>query len=178
MIFDQVHLISRHVQPIPLAQVIQVEKALGIQLPEGYRRFITRWGLGVYCDLFWIYAPDQIMQSYHKYRKAWKNFSHFDVQGKRHWLYEGSEGILDESQLQESIVIGDSSDGDKLVFFPCQHNKIYILPRNSRTITWIKADFSDLHRWNATAPRVLTFAPWHGQITLYFLSEQYRLNKA
>jgi hypothetical protein len=178
MIFDEVQVISTHIQPIPLSEVERVEHLLGVQLPEGYIAFITRFGVGRYCDLFRIYAPNQILEEYTKHRDFWKVWYYTDTEGKQHWFFEGSEALLNESQLQESIIVGDSVDGDELVFYPAQPDRIYVLPRHSDRISWVKADFSDLHHWETPIPLLLTFAPWHNQTTLNFLSLEFTLDKA
>jgi hypothetical protein len=175
MIFNSVHRISRHIQPIVRAEVKQIEAHLGIQLPLGYTEFITQFGIGLYCGFFRIYSPEQIKQQYFDQRKLWDRQYFIDNLGIRHWFFEGSEDILSETELQESFVIGDSMDGDNLVFYPPHPDKIYILPRHLTAITWVKADLSDLHWWDTPTPRVLTFMPW-SQISLNFYSEQFALD--
>jgi hypothetical protein len=178
MIFDNVHIISKHIQPIAMAEVERLESTLGIKLPIGYRNFITRFGVGYYCDLFYIYAPDYILQEYAQHREFWKEWYYTDTQGKSHWFFEGSESILNEAQLQECVIIGDTKDGDELVFYPAQPDNIYILPRHSDKIDSMKADLSDLHAWGRPTPYPLTFAPWHNQTNLNFRSLQFSLTQA
>jgi hypothetical protein len=178
MIFDDTHIISKHIQPIAMTEVERLESTLGIKLPIGYRNFISRFGLGTYCDLFYIYSPDYILQEHAKHREFWKEWYYTDTQGKSHWFFEGSESILNEAQLQECIIIGDTKDGDELVFYPAQPDKIYVLPRHSDKITWVNADLTDLHAWNRPTPYPLTFAPWHNQTKLNFRSLQFSLTQA
>src|SRR5690349_14764589 len=103
MFFDQVHIISKNIEPVPLADVEKLETELGVKMLSGYAPFITRFGEGVYCDLFQIFAPKHILEDYKKYREGWDNFYYRDTEEKLHWFFEGSEHILSEAQVQESI---------------------------------------------------------------------------
>jgi hypothetical protein len=176
--FDQVRVISKHIQPVSLAEVEQLEIRLGIRLPDGYRGFITHFGRGIYCDTFRIYAPQEILDKYERYRHDWATLFYHESEGQRRWHYTGSESVLNGAQLAQSLIIGDSIDGDKLVFYPAQPDKVFILPRHDLKITFVSADLSDLHLWDTETPRMLTFWSWHNHESLSFLSQQFSLDQA
>src|SRR5262245_7699770 len=124
--FDSVYRLSRHIQPIAQSEVEQLETHFGTPMPIGYKEFVTRFGLGTYCDIFRIYPPNQSLKVYIERREWWKGWYYPDTRdGSRHWFFEGSEEILSDAQLRESIIIGDSYDGDNLVFYPPQPDRIF-----------------------------------------------------
>ena len=141
--FDEVFVISKHIQPVPQSEVDKLEDHFGFKFPIGYTNFITRFGYGEYCGLFYIYTPLSILARSLDERKTWRQFYYESVvDDKQHWIFEGSERVLSEKQLQKSILIGSSLDGDQLVFYPPKPDRIYILPRHSDKIVWVKSDFS------------------------------------
>jgi hypothetical protein len=176
-IFDDVILISSRIQAVPVAEVEALEQHLGFALPDGYRDFITRFGEGDYCDLFRIYPPVRIREEYASYRDAWEGW-YYEYEGVNHWFFEGSEHILSEAQLQACIIIGDSFDGDEIVYYPPQPDKLFVLPRHDQRIYTLKADFSDLHIWIGEKPRLKLFTPWHNRAHLDFRSNIFSLDQA
>lgn len=177
MSFDQVRVISKHIQPVSLAEVEHLEIRLGIRLPDGYRGFITRFGDGFYCDLFRIYTPSEILRKYSEYQDLWGASYTPDDQGKARWYYEGSEVVLNPSELEQSYIIGDTKDGDQLVFYPLQPDKIFVIPRGDRKTTALRADLSDLHQWNTTDDIIPTFEPIHDQTVLHLRSDDCSLDQ-
>lgn len=177
-LLERVVVVSRHVAPVWGSEVDAVERDLGVVLPDGYRAFVTRFGEGVYCDLWRIYPPSRIRDELDQVRKAWAESFFEDQAGNRHWFFEGSEGILDPAALQESVALGDSINGDVLAFHSDRHDRIFILPRDTDVIEQVGADLTDLHRWPDGTPRTLTFQPFAGQGTADFRSTEFTLDLA
>jgi hypothetical protein len=178
MLFDDVRLISQHIEPASLADVQKTESELGIQLPAGYTEFITRFGAGMYCDLFRIYTPDRIPDETRQHREWWLVSYYEYPEGERHWFFEGSEAIISPEQLQASFMIGDSIDGDNLVFYPPQPDKLFILPRHDTKIDVVRSDLNDLHGWDSPAPRLRAFQPWHRQTAVSCVASEYSLTQS
>jgi hypothetical protein len=176
-IFDDVILISPKIQPVPVAEVEVLEQHLGFALPGGYRDFITRFGEGDYCDLFRIYPPVRIREEYASHREYWQGW-YYEYEGVDHWFFEGSQHILSEEQLQACIIIGDSFDGDEIVYYPPHPDKLFVLPRHDEQIYTLKADFSDLHIWIGEKSRLKLFMPWHNRAHLDFRSNVFSLDHA
>jgi hypothetical protein len=163
-IFDEVHVISKYNYPIPIAEVEKVEAELGIRLPEGYRGFITRFGAGVYCDLFRIYTPQEILEK----RNRWQKIPYF---------WSNSEGILNAAELQASHAIGDSIDGDEIVFYLQKPENIFMMPRHSSEIVALQADFSDLHLWEREPLSLLKFETWEKRAKLFYDSLEFSIDQ-
>lgn len=68
--------------------------------------------------MFRIHSPERIRDELADHREAWTEQYFEDQYGIRHWSFEGSESILTEMQLRESFQLGDTIDGDQLVFYP------------------------------------------------------------
>jgi hypothetical protein len=168
MDFDQVHVISRHNNPVPLKEVEALQTQIGVALPSGYVDFIRRFGEGEYCDLFYIHSPSTLLKRLPDFRSVWADY----------WFFEGSEHLLSQEEVQQSYLLGESKDGDEIVFYPPRSHELYMLPRHSEKIARVKPDFSDLHLWNADTPRLLSFSSRTGWQVLDFHSLEYDITQA
>lgn len=178
MDFDQIILISPHIQPVPQSEIDRLESHFGFAMPLGYKDWMTQLGIGMYCDEFVIYEPKRILKWHEQEAIRRSNRAKYEYPERDHWIYEGSEHILNEAQVEDCIVIGASLGGDQIVIFPPRPDKLYILPRHSNEILEIAADFSDLHRVLFDSPCLQSFIPYHkGRTDLAYYSREYRLDK-
>ncbi|MEQ8675946.1 MAG: SMI1/KNR4 family protein [Aggregatilineales bacterium] len=178
---EKVTIIGKHGKPIPPDQISKLADTLGITLPIGYVDFMQAFGEGLYADLFRIYPPDRILNEYEERRQWWQDSSYEDLEGNRHWFFRGSEDILNPDQLQESFIIGDTLDGDNLVFYPPDPDHIYILPRHDDLIFTTDSHFDNLHTlWNLEGGQSLLriFQPLNSQEHLRRSSEDYNITQA
>ncbi len=162
--FDDIYLVSLDIQPVTHAEVEALQSALGLPLPVGYVEFITRFGEGLYCDFFRILSPKETLERALEVRRWWQE----------RWFFESPESLLTQEQAVSGFMIASSIDGDQIVFYPPQPEKLYILPRHSRDIQIIRADFSDLHTWGTDdgSTHLRTFEPFNNRAHLELLSER------
>jgi hypothetical protein len=110
------------------AEVDDAEHRLGITFPVDYREYVTRLGEGILGGCYIrIYPPRRILKGPNSIEE-WRQ--HID----KYWFWDEGHDLLTKQRALECVIIGDTMEGDKLVFHPSDSNKIYVLPRNSENI--------------------------------------------
>jgi hypothetical protein len=111
-----------------LQEVDQAESELGIKFPSGYREYVTRFGEGVLGGYYVrVYPPNRILSGENNLRE-WRD------RINEYWFWDDGKHLLTKPRALESVIIGDTLDGDELVVHPNNPERIYVLPRNSETI--------------------------------------------
>jgi hypothetical protein len=169
MPFENVFLVSTQLAPASQAEIDDLQRQLGVDLPSGYAPFITRFGAGDYCDYLAIYDPKYLLKQYKEIQRMWS----------LHWYFgepdEDNPRSLTQQQAAQSIVIGHTIDGDYLMFYPPRADRLYILPRHESQVYSVNADFSDLFGWNSALENLEdfpTFHPYNNQTTLEVTTER------
>ena len=107
------------------AEVDAMEKQLGIIFPREYREYVTTLGEGILGgDYIRIYPP-------------WRIANELDAWHKRieeYWFWDDRSSALTKNKVLESIIIGDTLNGDEIILHPDQPDHIFVLPRNSEII--------------------------------------------
>ena len=100
------------------AELEGLHKTLGARLPEGYDEFMLRLGEGLLGGSYIrVYPPWRILAEL----EAWRE------RIGQYWFWRG----LDQARAIESIVIGDTVDGDEIIFHPSDPDALWVLPRNA-----------------------------------------------
>ena len=109
--------------PLILSSVVDVheaEKQLNIIFPTGYKEYVTQFGQGVLGGSYVrIYPPYRIVSELKDWRERIAEY----------WFWDDGRESLTQEQALESIIIGDTMDGDELVVHPSSPELIYVLPR-------------------------------------------------
>jgi len=138
-LFDAVYRVSTRLVTIPESHVVALEQILGIPLPHGYYTFMTTLGLGIYCDVVALFPPEQILAEYTEEVDGWASF------------WENPDAVLSREQLQVSIPLGKSIEGDQIIFCPTYPERLFVLPRHDNVIYWIPEGFKALLHWVSAA---------------------------
>lgn len=104
-------------------EVADMETKLGTRFPAGYREYVTRLGEGTLGgDYVRIYPPWRILIGDN-------NLEEWRERIDKYWFWdEGRETLSKENALQ-GIIVGDTVDGDEILFHPSEPDIIYVLPR-------------------------------------------------
>jgi hypothetical protein len=95
-----------------------LSRLVGARMPDGYAEYMLALGEGVLGGTYVrIYPPWRIA----KELEAWR------ARIREYWFWSG---VSQETAL-ESIILGDTLDGDELIFHPSDPDQITVLPRNS-----------------------------------------------
>lgn len=109
-------------------EVDAAEAKLGIPFPAGYREFVTRFGEGVLGGYYVrVYPPRRILSGSNNLQE-WRE--RIDL----YWFWDAGKDVLSKQQALESIIIGDTLDGDELLVHPSNPQRVYVLPRHSENI--------------------------------------------
>jgi hypothetical protein len=134
--------------PLVLAtrtQVAQLEARFKARMPKGYRDYVTRLGEGVLGGCFVrIYPPWRILSG----NKLWRE------RIKEYWFWGKNADTLTQSQALKSILIGDSVDGDELVFYPHEALHLFILPRHSENIFKVPNTLLEAVEWMCSSGKL------------------------
>lgn len=117
--------------PLVLSDPSEVDRAearLGIRFPTGYREYVTRFGEGILGGSYVrIYSPRRIVDGPNSLAE-WRQ------RIEEYWFWDEGREVLTKRQALQSIIIGDTFDGDELIAHPGESDRLYVLPRNSENI--------------------------------------------
>jgi hypothetical protein len=92
-----------------LSEVRNLEAQLWISFPDGYTEYVTMLGEGVLGGTFVrIYPPWRIAREL----EAWRS------RIRKYWFWDAGREVLPKERAVECVIIGDTWDGDELVFHP------------------------------------------------------------
>jgi hypothetical protein len=137
MLFGDVYLVSNKRQTIPQAQIADLQRSLGIMLPEGYAQFMTILGIGDYCGLLMVYEPEQVLQE--NRNAPWYGQLYF------HWKDE--QDVLPKEEVLKCLIFARTNVGDSLIFHADIPDRLFVLPRDDDTIYWVPDSFFDPLEW-------------------------------
>lgn len=107
------------------AEVKAAEAELGIRFPTGYREYVTRFGEGVLGGVYIrIYPPRRILRDLLEWRQRIDEY----------WFWDDGRDVLSREQALQSVIIGDTLDGDELIVHPGNPEHVLVLPRHGDNI--------------------------------------------
>ncbi|MFH7016492.1 SMI1/KNR4 family protein [Flavobacterium sp. FlaQc-47] len=118
------------------AEILACEKTLNIVFDQDYKEYVLTYGSGILGGTYVrIFLPETIILTL----QEWKD------RITEYWFWDEGAAILRKEEVLNSIRIGDTFDGDEIIFLK---NEYFILPRNSEmiyktgntleeTITWL-----------------------------------------
>ncbi|MDB5298581.1 MAG: hypothetical protein JWO87_244 [Phycisphaerales bacterium] len=107
------------------ADVDGLAARMWITFPAGYREYVTRLGEGVLGGCFVrIYPPWRIEKELIEWRRRINKY----------WLWDDDRELLPKERALECVIIGDTVNGDELVFHPGRPDRLFILPRDSERV--------------------------------------------
>lgn len=143
--FEQVTIVGGPLVLSDVAEVDQVEAHLGIRFPAGYRDYITRFGEGLLGGSYIrIYPPRRILSGEN-------NLAEWRQRIAEYWFWDEGREVLPREQVQQSVIMGDTFDGDELIFHPSDPERIYVLPRYSENIYVAGMGLPEAIEWLCTS---------------------------
>lgn len=109
-------------------EVSEMEVKLGTRFPSGYREYITRLGEGTLGGHYIrIYPPWRILTGDN-------NFNEWRQRIDEYWFWDEGRKVLSKEKALECVIVGDTVNGDEMIFHPADPDVIYVLPREEETI--------------------------------------------
>jgi hypothetical protein len=127
-------------KPLVLAtprQVDALEAALWVTFPAGYREYVTTLGEGVLGGTFVrVYPPWRVEKELAEWRRR---------VGK-YWFWDRGRKLLPKERGVECVVVGDTVNGDELVFHPARPG-LFVLPRDEEKVYAVGPDLLAAVEW-------------------------------
>jgi hypothetical protein len=119
------------------AEVEDLEANLNVPMPVGYKEYVTMLGLGNYCYYIRVDMPSEILSGYEEYRDSLREY----------WFWEMGKDILTKEKALESIKIGETIDGDAIIFHPSRSDELFVLPRHDDMLHLIGSSLYEAINW-------------------------------
>lgn len=136
-------------QPLVLAAAADVdslEARLWIRFPAGYADYVTRLGEGVLGGSFIrIYPPWRIEKELPDWRRRIN----------KHWFWEDGRDLLPKERAVECVIIGDTVNGDELVFHPTRPDRLFVLPADAEQVFEAGSDLLSAIEWICTSGELI-----------------------
>ena len=123
--FENTYLVTDKLETYTDADVDAAEAALGTRFPEGYREYMTTLGRGEYCDYVNVSPPEMIVKNQTGNKPPLLEFCH---------SWDGSEFGVTPERLAKAIMLGNSIDGDWIIFETNLPDAVYVLPESEDVI--------------------------------------------
>lgn len=132
-------------EPLVLASADEVDalaSRLWITFPPGYRDYVTRLGEGVMGgSLVRVYLPWRIEKELPEWRRRINKY----------WFWDDGRDVLPKERAVECVIIGDTVNGDELVFHPSRPNRLFVLPHESEQVFDAGGDLLAAIEWMCTS---------------------------
>ena len=102
-----------------IQEIEAVEGHLKASFPIGYLEYVTTLGLGEYCGFIRIDMPVIILATYRTYQNVLCSS----------WCWDRGREILPKEKAAELIKIGDTVDGDSIIFHSSNSAELFVLPK-------------------------------------------------
>jgi hypothetical protein len=145
MQIDDVYLVSNKLELATEEDIEQLETALATPLPRGYADFVSKLGVGTYCDILRVYSPARILTEYADVRKRWDEY----------FFWEVGRDVLTREQALRCVIFADTIDGDEIIARPDMPDRLFVLPRHDELIYWIPGSFDSPLTWQGSSGAVM-----------------------
>jgi hypothetical protein len=125
-------------------EVTSLESELWFEFPPGYREFVTKLGQGVLSTLIRIYPPWQIAKELNDWRRRIDKY----------WFWDAGRKLLPKARALECVIIGDTVNGDELVFHPRRPRQLFVLPHESGRVFDAGGDLLSAVDWMCNSGKI------------------------
>ena len=125
MKIQDVRIATRPLVRAKTGEVDALAARLWLRFPDGYRDYVTRVGEGVLGGAFVrIYPPWKIERELSEWRRRINKY----------WFWDAGRKQLPKERALECVIVGDTTNGDELVFHPARPDRLFVLARDSETV--------------------------------------------
>ena len=137
MKIDDARIVNEPLVLATQADIEGVESRLWITFPEGYRDYLTRLGEGVLGSFVRIYPPWRVENELAGWRRRIAKY----------WFWDEGRDVLPKERAMECVIVGDTVNGDEVVFHPSRRDHLFVLPRDDEQIFDAGADLLAAVEW-------------------------------
>src|SRR6516164_2656750 len=121
--FENITVIGSPLVLSTLAEVDAAEAHLGMRFPTGYREYVTKFGEGVLGGSYIrIYPPHRILGGPSNNLLQWRQ--RISV----YWFWDLGRDVLTKEEALQSVIIGDTLDGDELIVHSSNPERVLSCP--------------------------------------------------
>jgi len=128
---SDVNVVHEPLVLVASSEVDALESDLWIKLPPGYHEFVTKLGEGELSGFVRVYSPRQIRDELPEWRRRIG----------RYWFWKESEELLPKERAIECVILADTLNGDELVYHQGRPESLFVMPRDTNTVTELGNDF-------------------------------------
>jgi len=135
-------------EPLVLATAAEVDalaSRLWIEFPPGYREYMTGLGEGMLGSFIRIYPTWRIETELAEWRRRINKY----------WFWDAGKDLLPKERALECVIIGDTVNGDEIVFHPFRRNRLFVLPHESDQVFDAGADLLSAVEWMCTSGELI-----------------------
>ncbi|MFN8444315.1 MAG: hypothetical protein U0175_26265 [Caldilineaceae bacterium] len=144
MIIDSIQPKDKALTLATNAEIDSVENHYWFTFPRGYREYITTFGEGILDSYIRIYPPWRIARELGDWRRRIFYY----------WFWDQGREILPKERALECVILGDTLDGDEIVFHPARPGQLFLLPHGNEQIYAIGKDIFDALEWLCTSGEI------------------------
>lgn len=137
MKIDDVRIVREPLVLVTQADIEGLESRLWITFPEGYRDYLTRLGEGVLGSFVRIYPAWRVENELAGWRRRIAKY----------WFWDEGRDVLPKERAMECVIVGDTVNGDEIVFHPSRRDHLFVLPRDDERIFDAGADLLAAVEW-------------------------------
>jgi hypothetical protein len=142
---EDVQVVSKSLVLATPAEVDVLASRLWITFPAGYTQYVTKLGEGVLGSFVRIYPPWRVESEL----LQWRRRIH------KYWFWDGGRELLPKERALECVIIGDTMNGDELVFHPSRQNTLFVLPRDSEQVFDVQGDLLTAIEWMCSSGELI-----------------------
>lgn len=117
------YLVFEPLKTVARAEVDAIAARLGLTFPDGYAEYVTELGEGFLSNHLQIWLPQKVEAEIPTQRQLRSDQFFWDA-----------DGPLSPARAAETVMLGDTMVGDRIVFHPDRPNDLFVLPRNDDQI--------------------------------------------
>ncbi len=146
MKIESIRILSPQLVLADPADVAALAARWWITFPDGYHDYVTRLGEGLLGGSFVrIYPPGRI----EKDLTEWRRRIH------KYWFWDAGRDVLPKERAIECIIIGDTVNGDELLFHPTRPVQLFVLPRDSEQVFDAGPDVLSAVEWMCASGKLV-----------------------
>lgn len=137
-VIPNIHTQSSELVLPSVEDINNCEQVLNFNFEEDYKTYILQYGVGVLGGTYIrIYTPNRIITE----RKEWLE------RVTQYYFWDDGKDVLTKEQVLEGICIGDTFDGDEIIFY---NNTYFVLPRHEEDIYVLGNNLYEAIEWLCT----------------------------
>lgn len=146
MEFEDIQVVGEPLVRATPNEVDALASQLWITFPDGYREYVTRLGEGVLGGtLVRIFPPWRIEKELIEWRRRIGKY----------WFWNKGRDLLPKERALECLIIGDTLNGDELVFHPSRPGQLFVLPGESETVFEAGSDLLSAVEWMCASGKLV-----------------------